>query len=266
MIRVGIGGWTYAPWRGAFYPKGLPHARELAYAGERLGSIEINGTFYRLQSPASFRRWAEETPDGFVFAVKGSRYVVNRGRLAEAGPALERFFGSGLSELGPKLGPLLWQLAPTKRFDEADLEGFLDLLPDRLDGVPLRYALEVRHASFEDPRFVALARRHGVAIVFADSEGHPAIADVTAPFVYARLRRTVEDEPTGYPPAALDRWAEGFRRWAEGGAPDDLPRIAPDEPGPSGPRDCFVYMISGAKVRAPAAAMALIERLGPAAQ
>ena len=225
-------------------------------------SIEVNGTFYRLQTPKTFRQWAEATPEDFVFSLKAPRYVVNRRELGAAGEAVGRFLGSGLTELGKKLGPILWQLAPTKAFDEADLEAFLGLLPKELDGLRLRHALEVRHASFLDARFIALLSRHGVAVVLADDESHPLIADLTADFLYVRLRRSVEDRPTGYAPAALDLWAERLRVWAGGGEPEGLPRIAEGPAPASGPRPCFVYVINGAKVRAPAAAMALIERLG----
>jgi uncharacterized protein YecE (DUF72 family) len=260
LIRVGIGGWTFAPWRGPFYPPGLPQAQELAHASRRVTSIEVNGTFYRTQSPASFRKWAQETPDDFVFSVKGHRSITNRARLAEAGEAVERFLGSGLAELGPKLGPILWQLAPTKRFDEADLDAFLSLLPPRLDGRPLRHALEVRHASFLTPALMPLLRRHGVAIVYAESDTYPAIADLSGDFVYARLQRCAAAEPAGYAPAALDLWATRIGEWSQGRVPSDLPRL-PAEDVPPGPRDCFVYFISGAKERAPLAAEALIARL-----
>jgi len=262
MIRVGIGGWTFEPWRGVFYPPGLPQARELQYASRQVTSIEINGTFYGSQKPESFRRWAAETPEGFVFSLKGPRFTVNRRRLAEAGESVERFLSSGVLELGDKLGPILWQLPPTKTFDEDDLGGFLALLPEAVEGRRIRHALEVRHESFRDPRLVELLRPRGVALVFADSDKYPAIADVTADFIYARLQRTVEDEPAGYAPEVLDAWAERFRLWANGGEPGDLPR-ASALPAPTAPeRPCFVYMISGAKVRAPAAATALLERLG----
>ena len=261
MIRVGIGGWTFAPWCGPFYPEGLPHARELAYACRKVTAIEVNGTFYRTQTPASFRKWADEAPDGFVFALKGHRSVTNRGRLAEAGPAITRFVESGIAELGDKLGPINWQLAPTKKYDPEDMAAFLSLLPREVDSRPLRHAIEVRHQSFVTPEFVALARAHGVAIVFAEAEAHPAIADQTADFVYTRLQRARETEPNGYPAAELDLWAERAKVWRQGGTPDGLPLVEPKAAGSGTPRVVFVFFISGDKVRNPAAAMALLERL-----
>ena len=260
-IRVGIGGWTFAPWRGAFYPKGLPQAQELRYAAERLSSIEINGTFYRTQTPASYRKWAGEVPAGFVFALKGPRYATHRKPLAEAGPSIERFLASGPLTLGDKLGPLLWQFAPFTKFDPQDFDAFLNLLPHERDGTRLRHVVEARHASFTDPRYVALLREHGVAHCMVDSDKHPVIEDVTADFVYCRLERSADDEATGYPKKSLDRWIERFKTWAGGGEPDDATRLA-NEPAPKATaRDCFVYFISGAKVRNPAAAMAMIERV-----
>lgn len=260
-IRVGIGGWTYEPWRGIFYPKGLPQARELEFASRALTAIEINGTYYRLQSKTSFEKWAKETPDGFVFTLKASRFCTNRTRLAEAGESIAKFLGQGLVELGDKLGPILWQFMPTKKFDPDDFGAFLKLLPDKQDGVKLRHAVEVRHESFRDPAFVDLARKAGAAIVFADSPDYPAFADLTGDFVYARLQDTREEEPTGYGKDAIDRWAAICREWAEGGQPLELPYIAGRD-APRQPRDAFVFMISGAKVRAPAAAQALIKALG----
>ncbi len=259
MIRVGIGGWVYEPWRGVFYPKGLPHARELQHASRQLTSIEINSTFYRTQKPDSFRKWADETPDDFIFSLKGPQFASNRRVLAEAGPSIERFFASGVLELKSKLGPVFWQLAPHKRFEPADFEAFLKLLPPRVDGRPIRHAIEVRHESFVSPDFVALARAYSAAIVLVDSSKHPLIADVTSDFLYLRLQRTTEKMQTGYTPAAIDCWAKRAQAWAEGGAPADLPTLA--KPAARKPRDVFVYMIAGAKVRAPAAAMALIEKL-----
>ena len=260
MIRVGIGGWTFAPWRGAFYPEGLKHDDELRYAASKLTSIEINGTFYRTQSPASFAKWRDETPDGFVFAVKGHRAVVNKKVLAEAGEPIAWFLKSGVAELGDKLGPLLWQFAPFKKFDADDFGAFLALLPEKAEGVPLRHVVEVRHASFLVPEFVALIRKYNVAVVYADSDDYPAIADVTGDFVYARLQRSQEKEATGYPSADLDQWAKRAKAWAAGGEAEDLPRFGTAK-AKKAKRDVFVYMIAGDKVRAPAAAMALIERL-----
>ncbi|MGZ9106085.1 MAG: DUF72 domain-containing protein [Rhodoplanes sp.] len=261
-IRVGIGGWTFAPWRGAFYPKGLPHAQELAYASTHLTSIEINGTFYRTQTPATFRKWAQETPDGFVFSVKGPRYVTQRHTLKEAGNSVRRFFDSGVVELHDRMGPILWQFAPTKKFDEADFGGFLELLPREWAGRALRHVVEVRHASFRTPALIALLRAFDTPVVFAEHPTYPAIPDVTGDFVYARLQMGEDSIPTGYPPAALDAWARRLRRWAEGREPDDLPRVEPDRHASLQPREVFVYFIHEGKVRAPAAAMALIERLG----
>jgi len=260
-IRVGVGGWTYEPWRGTFYPAGLKHAEELAYASRHLTTIEINGTFYRTQSAASFAKWRDETPEDFVFSVKGHRAIVNSKKLAEAGEAVDWFFKSGVLELGEKLGPFLWQLAPFKKFDPDDLAGFLGLLPREAGGRPLMHAVEVRHASFLVPEAVALLRKHNAAVVFADSDDYPAIADVTADFVYARLQRSEEGQATGYAPADLDAWAARARQWAAGGEPDDLPRFG-GKGAAKRKRPVFVYMISGAKVRAPAAAMGLIERIG----
>lgn len=259
-IYAGIGGWTFAPWRGTFYPKGLQHARELEHASRQVTAIEINGTYYRTQSPASFRKWAEETPDNFVFAVKGHRFVTNRKVLAEAGESVATFLGSGVTELGPKLGPINWQLAATKRFDPADIEAFLKLLPPEKDGIRLRHALEVRHESFVVPDFVALMRQYGVAIVFADSDEYPALPDPTADFVYARLQRCRESEAAGYSEPELDAWAGRAGTWAEGGMPDDLPLVGPP-PEKASARDVFTFFIAGDKVRAPAAATALIGRL-----
>jgi uncharacterized protein YecE (DUF72 family) len=261
-IHVGIGGWTFAPWRSAFYPPGLPHAKELAYASRRLTSIEINGTFYRSQSAATFRKWASETPDGFVFSVKGPRFVVQRGVLAEAGDSLKRFFESGVLELADRLGPVLWQLAPTKKFDEADFGAFLELLPAALDGRKIRHVVEARHPSFKTSAFLTLLRKFGVAVAFSEHATYPAIADVTADFVYARLQKCEETIPTGYEAEALDHWAARACSWAAGSEPADLPRVEPDREAKAEPRDVYVYFIHEGKVRAPAAATALIERLG----
>jgi uncharacterized protein YecE (DUF72 family) len=242
-IRVGIGGWNYEPWRGTFYPDKLPQKRELEYVGETLTATEINATYYSTQKPATFASWAKAVPDGFQFAVKASRFATNRKVLAEAEQSVSRFLGQGISELGDRLGPILWQFMATKKFDADDFAAFLKLLPERQDGVPLRHALEVRHESFRDPAFFKLAKEARAAIVFADSDKFPEIEEPTADFTYARLQRCAEDIPTGYDGAALDKWAERARGWQQRG-------------------DVYVFFISGAKVRAPAAAQALQQRLG----
>lgn len=262
-IFVGVGGWSFPPWRGTFYPPGLAQKRELAYAAQHLTSIEINATFYRTQKQESFERWRDETPEGFVFSVKAPRYATNRPRLAEAGGSIERFFASGVMALEDKLGPVLWQLPPSKRFHADDLAAFAALLPEAVGGRPVRHALEARHRSFLDPAFVGLARAHRFAIVVAGDAMYPEIADLTAPFVYARIMGTTAAEPLGYPSAALELWASRARRWAAGEVPDGLAVLGepPAEP-PAGGRDVFLYVISGEKERNPAAAMALIERLG----
>lgn len=244
-IRVGIGGWVFPPWRGVLYPTGLPQARELAHASRQVTAIEINGTFYGAQKPESFRRWHDETPADFVFSVKGPRFATHRRELAEAGPSIDRFLASGVLELRDKLGPILWQFAPTLRFDEAGFGGFLALLPRELDGRALRHVVEVRHPSFTTPAFCELLRHHQVAVALVDDEKYSAFEDITAGFVYARLRRSSLDEPAGYSPEALDGWAGRARGWSAGGL------------------DAFVYFINGAKVRAPAAATALLARLSP---
>ena len=259
-IRIGVGGWTYEPWRGAFYPKGLPHSRELEYAGAKLTSIEINGTYYGSQKPESFAKWRDETPEDFVFSVKGPRFATNRRVLAEAGESIERFFKSGVTELKSKLGPINWQFAITKRFDPDDFAAFLKLLPSSVDGLAIRHAVEVRNESFRTPDFIALARAHSVAIVIAGDSEYPQIADVTAPFVYARIMGTVEEEEAGYPSAALDLWAERAKTWAAVGSPRDLEILAAHQPDDHR-REVFLYVISGYKARNPAAAMGLIERV-----
>jgi uncharacterized protein YecE (DUF72 family) len=259
-VRIGVGGWTYPPWRGLFYPRDLPQARELEFASRALTAIEINSTFYGSQKPANFRRWAEETPPDFVFSLKGPRFATHRKVLAEAAPSVDRFIGSGPTELKEKLGPILWQFPPYKKFEAEDFEAFLTLLPAEANGMKIRHALDVRHPSFAVPGFIALARRYGVAIAYTDAEKYPHVADVTADFVYARLQRAQEDMPTGYSPAALKKWSERARGWAAGGEPDDLPRLA-KESARNQPREIFLFMINGAKERAPAAAMALIKEL-----
>ena len=259
-IRVGIGGWTFEPWRGVFYPDRWPHKRELEYASRHVTAIEINGTYYSSFKPQSFATWRETAPDDFIFAVKASRFCTTRKVLGEAGESIARFCGQGLIELGDKLGPILWQFMDAKRFDPDDFAAFLDLLPAEQDGVPLRHAIQARHESFACMEFVSLARAAGVAIVYADSAKHPAIADVTGPFVYARLERAEEQVATGYDEKALDRWVDAARAWAAGGQPAGLPYVGEDR-APTEPRETFVFFINGAKVRAPAGAQAMIARL-----
>lgn len=263
LIRAGIGGWTFEPWRSVFYPEGLAHAKELHYASRQLATIEINGTYYRTQKPSTFASWAKDTPPDFVFSLKGPRYATNRRVLAEAGESVTRFVDSGIAELGEKLGPLLWQFAPTKKFDEQDFGAFLDLLPKKAAGCPLKHAVEVRHASFCTAEFVSLARKKSVAIVFADHATYPAIADVTSDFVYARLQTGKDSIPTAYKPADLNQWSERAKIWASGGTPDDLPIMDSSHKLSRTSRDVFVYFIHEGKVRAPAAAMAFQKRVAP---
>ena len=260
-VRIGIGG-TYESWRGGvFYPQGLAQKRELEHAASVMTAIEINGTYYSSFKPASFAGWAAAVPDGFVFTLKASRYCTNRKVLADAGESIERFVGQGIVELGDRLGPILWQFMATKRFDPDDMAAFLALLPAAHAGVPLRHAIQVRHDSFADPAFIAMARKAKVAIVYADSTDYPAIADVTGDFVYARLEAAEEVHPAGYSDAALDDWAAAARVWAAGGQPDGLPYVIAEPPAKT-PRETFVFFINGAKVRAPHGAMALIDRIG----
>ena len=260
-IRAGIGGWTFAPWEGTFYPDDLPKKRQLEYASRQLPTIEVNGTYYGSQKPATFAKWASETPDDFVFSLKGNRFVTNRKVLSEAEDSLGRFLGSGITELGGKLGPLVWQFAPTKKFDPDDFEGFLKLLPETQDGLRLRHVLEVRHPSFVVPEFAALARKYGVAICYAHHFTYPEMADVTADFVYARLQRGEDAIPTAYTPAHLDAWGERVKTWAAGGMPGDLPLADETVKIEERPRDVFVYFIHEGKIRAPQAAQALMERV-----
>jgi uncharacterized protein YecE (DUF72 family) len=259
-IRVGIGGWNFPPWRGAFYPDDLAQRRELEFASRQVTAIEINATYYRTQKPESFARWRDETPDGFVFSLKANRFATNRRVLAEAGESISWFLASGITELGDKLGPIVWQFAPTKRFDAGDFEGFLGLLPERQDGMALRHVLEVRHESFLCAEFVDLARRHRCAIVYTDSPEFPSIADRTAGFVYARLMSADLRYKDGYAPKALDEWATNAKAWATGVDPSGLHRVQPDAAAPA-PTDVFLFFINGAKERAPLAATALLERL-----
>jgi uncharacterized protein YecE (DUF72 family) len=243
-IRIGIGGWTYPPWRGVFYPPGLPQSKELEFASRQFGAIEINATFYGRQKPKSWEAWEKTVPEGFQFAVKGSRFCVMRSRLCEGAEGIGNFLAQGFTALGPKLGPSLWQFAGRRQFDRDDIAGFIDLLPEQLDGLELRHAVEPRHESFRDERFFELCRARNIAVVFEDSEEYPCIEADTADFAYARLQRMREDIPTGYDAAALDAFAERARHWHKDG------------------RDTYIFMINGAKVRAPAAALALQERLG----
>jgi uncharacterized protein YecE (DUF72 family) len=284
-IRIGISGWTYAGWRGRFYPTGLPQKQELAYAAEHFGAIEVNGTFYRLQRPEDFARWRAETPDDFVFTIKGSRYITHLLRMRQAETALANFFASGVLRLGPKLGPILWQFSPQTKFDPERFDAFLGVLPrdttaaaalarrhdERLSGrawlksesdQPLRHAVEIRHDSFRDPAFVALLRRHHAALVVADTVDWPCLMDVTADFVYCRLHGSKELYASGYGPKALDHWARRVRAWARGAEPADAKRVL----GPARPRrrgrDVYVFFDNDAKVRAPADATGLARRLG----
>jgi len=260
-VYVGIGGWNFEPWRGVFYPDKLPQAKELNYAASKLTAIEINSTYYGSQKPESFRKWARETPDGFQFSVKASRFSTNRRVLAEGADSIKRFLTSGVTELGSRLGPLLWQFAPTKKFDEADFRSFLELLPEKQDGLRLRHVVEVRHDSFRSPAFIALIREFNVAVVCAEHETYPGIADVTSDFVYLRLQKGKDTIATGYPPKELDAWARRFETFASGSVPKDLEQVDPKSAPKAAPRDVFAYVIHEGKVRAPAAAMALIERL-----
>jgi uncharacterized protein YecE (DUF72 family) len=260
-IRIGVGGWTYEPWRGAFYPETLPQKGELEYLSRQLTTIEINSTYYGSQKPATFVKWREQTPDGFVFAVKAPRFVMNRTVLASAAGSIEKFLASGVMELKEKLGPINWQFLPTKKFEPDDFESFLKLLPNKADGVPLRHVVEARHESFRSPEFVALMRNYGAAIVVAADSKYPQIADPTASFVYARIMGTQPKHPTGYSDAALKVWASRVRGWASGTAPQGLDYLEA-QPASGAPRDVFLYVISGHKVSNPAAAQALIGMLG----
>ncbi|WAP68821.1 DUF72 domain-containing protein [Jiella pelagia] len=262
-IRAGIGGWTFDPWNETFYPPDLPKKRQLEYAASKLTTIEVNGTFYRSQKPETYAKWASEVPDGFVFSLKAPRFAVNRKVLAEGGESIERFVNSGIAELGEHLGPILWQFAATKQFDPDDFAGFLALLPKSAGGIALRHVVEPRHESFVVPEFAALCRKDGVAIVCADSDDHPQIADVTADFAYLRLQRGDESVETCYLADALDEWAQRLETFAAGGEPGDLRKADPDMFAEKTPRDVFAYFIRSGKPRAPHGAMALIQRLGP---
>jgi uncharacterized protein YecE (DUF72 family) len=242
-VRVGIGGWSFAPWRGVFYPAGLRQKDELSFATSQMTAIEINATYYSTQSPKSFANWAAAAPEGFEFSAKASRFCTNRKVLAEAGPSIEKYIGQGLSELGDTLGPIVWQFAATKKFDAQDFAAFLDLLPERLEGRKLRHALDVRNASFDDPAFIELAKAKGMAIVHSDHPEYPLIEADTADFIYARVMKAQDDLDAGYSSADLDAWADKARQWAADG------------------KDVYLFFISGAKFRNPAAARAVIDRL-----
>ncbi|MGD9916128.1 MAG: DUF72 domain-containing protein [Rhizobiaceae bacterium] len=261
-IRAGMGGWTFEPWEGTFYPEKLAKKKQLEFASRQVPTIEVNGTYYSGFTAATYAKWAAETPDGFVFSIKGNRFVTNRKVLAEASESLKKFFAQGLEELGDKLGPLVWQFAPTKRFEPDDFEAFLNLLPREHAGRALRHALEVRHGSFATPEFVALATKHGMAICYAHHHDYPEFADVTADFVYARLQKGEDSNPTAYTPKDLDRWAARAKLWSEGGQPDDLPYADGDRKPAKEARDVFVYIIHEGKLRAPQGAMAFMERIG----
>lgn len=258
-IYIGIGGWTYEPWRGTFYPEKWPQKRELEYASSKLTGIEINGTYYGSQKPESFRKWHAETPKNFVFTLKGPRFATNRRVLAEAEDSIEKFFASGVTELKQKLGPVNWQFMATKKFDAEDFEAFLKLLPRKVDSIAIRHAVEVRHDSFKDSAFIALCRKYGVAIITGADSDFPVIADVTADFVYVRIMGTKAGEKLGYPKAALAKWAERARAWKKGDAPKDLALVAPAAPKTK--RDVFLFVISGTKERNPVAAQAIIAAL-----
>ena len=258
-IYVGVGGWDFDPWRETFYPPKLAKTKQLEYLGGELTATEINATYYKLQRPELFERWAKAVPDGFRFAVKASRFCTNRKVLGEGGEAVEKFCAQGIVELGDKLGPILWQFMGTKRFDPDDFGAFLKLLPASQDGVNLNHAVEPRHESFRTPEFVAMARAAGVAIVFGEAEDYPLIPDLSGDFVYARLQCSREEEPGGYGAKELDRWAEVAKGWVRGESPEGFPYAA--DPPPPKPRETYVFFISGAKVRNPLAARALIDRL-----
>lgn len=284
-IRVGISGWTYAPWRGVFYPADLPYKRELAFAAEHFRSIEINGTFYGLQRPESFARWDEETPEGFVFAIKGSRYITHMLKLKGADTPLANFMASGPLRLGSKLGPILWQFPERMTFNAERFESFLSLLPrnteealalarkhdERVDGRawleadskrPMRHAVEIRHQSFCTGEFIELLRRYNVALVCADTPEWPLLMDLTADFVYCRLHGSEQLYSSGYDEAALDLWAQRARTWAQGGEASDATRVLPPTRPRAGGRDVYIYFDNDAKVHAPFNAASLSDRLG----
>jgi uncharacterized protein YecE (DUF72 family) len=260
-IRIGVGGWNFAPWRKNFYPEKWPQKRELEYASRKLTAIEVNSTFYRPQTAATYANWRSQTPDGFVFSLKAPGLATQTNSLENAAKTIRRFVFAGLAELGDRLGPISWQFMQNRVFARDHFSAFIDLLPRDLNGVPLRHVLEVRHDSFKCAEYLELMRERALPTVFTDSPEYPSFADPTGDFVYARLMRSESSVPSGYPPAALDAWADRARLWARGDRPDDLPLLDPRHKAPATPRDVFVFFISAAKERNPAAAMALIERL-----
>ena len=260
MIRVGIGGWNYEPWRGTFFPKKLSKTKELHHASCRVTSIEVNSTFYGTFNSKTFGKWFDETPDDFIFSLKAPRFAVSRRILGEAGPAIAKFFESGVSELKSKLGPILWQLPPFKEYDADDIEAFLSLLPKSIEGRKLRHVLEVRYESFQTQDFILQARKANVGIVLADAPKYPLIADLTSDFVYLRLQVANAEIETGYSAEDLHRWTELACAWQKGEEPEEFPLFAP-RGNPHNTRDVFVYFINGAKERAPAAAEATISFL-----
>lgn len=245
-IHAGVGGWTFEPWRDNFYPAGLPHSRELHYASRQLTAIEVNGTFYSTFQPKTFAKWRDETPEGFVFALKAHRFTTHRRELAGAQEGIQRFVGSGIAELGDKLGPLLWQLMPTTPFRPGDLEAFLRLLPREVQGLPLRHVLDVRHPSFATEEYLELLARHGCTTVYTDSEKFPSIPHARSELAYLRLMRSEADCATGYPPQELGKWVRGAKEWVDAGERNEA----------------FVFFINGAKERAPHAAMEFLRQLG----
>jgi uncharacterized protein YecE (DUF72 family) len=257
-IYVGVGGWVYEEWRDNFYPAKLPQKRELEYASTHLTAIEVNGTYYGSQKPESFRKWHDETPKDFVFTLKGPRFATNRRVLAEAGDSIQRFVDSGIAELKDKLGPLNWQFMATKKFEAADFEAFLKLLPKKVGGQRLRHAVEVRHDTFKDKAFIQMCRDHDVAVIFGADSEFPCIADVTTDFIYARIMGTQDKEKLGYSKAMIAKWADRARRWERGESPQ-MELLAPAAPKKK--RDVFLFVISGAKARNPHAAQAIIAEL-----
>jgi uncharacterized protein YecE (DUF72 family) len=257
-IRTGIGGWVFDAWNESFYPPKLPKTKQLQHAGSKLRAIEVNGTYYGSQKPATFAKWAADVPDGFVFSLKASRYCTNRKVLAESGPSIEKFLTQGITELGDRLGPILWQFMPTKKFEPDDFAAFLALLPKEQDGIALRHVVEARHESFCTPEFIELLARHNVAAVCADHDTYPMIADVTSDFVYARLQRGSDDVATCYPAEDIGLWANRLTAYAAGDVASDLiSMIAPDRTVEKQPRDVFAFFITGGKVNAPTGAITL---------